>query len=295
MNVYHLELFYHVVLHKGVSQAARALGREQPTLSRQINDLEDSLGTRLYHRRPFRLTDRGETLFRAIEPFFSSLPRIEARVRGAEVIRIGASAIVLTSHLPAVEKRVRKQFPDLRLVLREANQPQLLQWLERGEIDLAITLLPRDLPQKVFSQALVTMPMVLLVPKSSPVRTAAQLWKQGEARESLICLTPDELVCRAFQETLEQMQVDWRPHIEVGSLDLVEHYVLLGYGVGLAMQVPGKPLSAKLRAVPLPGFPVMTLGMLWRDSGDRLLRAFREETEARAKPFSHTLANLSPT
>jgi DNA-binding transcriptional LysR family regulator len=283
MNIHQLELFYHVVVNQGVSQAARALDKEQPTLSKQVNDLEDFLGTRLYHRRPFGLTERGEILFRAIEPFFRGLPKLEASVKGHDSVRIGASPIVLMHHLPAVEKQVRKQFPGLHLVLRESNQPQLLQWLDRGEIDLAITLLPSEVPQKIFVQRLLDIPLILLVPRASRLRSADQLWKQEEVRETLICLTQDETVYRVFQEVLKRMDVEWRPGIEVSSLELVEHYVQEGYGIGLAVRVPGIRLSPKLRAIDLPDFPALPLGMLWRDNQDRLLRAFREASAARAR------------
>jgi DNA-binding transcriptional LysR family regulator len=283
MNVHQLELFYHVVVHQGVSQAAKALDKEQPTLSKQIKDLEDYLRTRLYRRRPFGLTERGETLFRAIEPFFRDMPKLEAKVRGGDSIRIGASPIILIDHLPAVEKQVRKQFPDLRLVLRESNQPQLVESLEREEIDLAITLLPAEVPQKVFSRPLLQIPLILLVPGASRLRSAEELWRQSEIQENLICLARDEIICREFQETLARMEIEWRPRIEVGSINLAEHYVLKGYGIGLTVRVPGTRLPPKLRPIDLPNFPVLTMGMLWRDNQDPLLRAFREQVQARAK------------
>jgi DNA-binding transcriptional LysR family regulator len=286
MNIYHLELFYHVVVHQGVSEAARALDKEQPTLSKQINDLEDYLRVRLYHRRPFKLTDKGEVLFRAIERFFQDLPRLEQQVKGGDTIRIGASPIVLTHHLPAVEKRVRRQFPNLHLVLRESNQPQLIRWVEHGDIDLAVTLLPRELPQKVFAKPLLELTLVLLVPRKSKLASAGQLWQQPEIHENLISLTPDEMVCREFQSTLKQREVEWRPQIEVGSLHLVDHYVQEGYGIGLSVRVPGIALSPKLRALELPDFPTVPLGMIWRDDQDKLLRAFRLEVEERARELA---------
>ncbi len=282
MNVHQLELFFHVVVNQGVSPAARALDKEQPTLSKQINDLEDSLCAKLYHRRPFRLTEKGEILFRAIEPFFRSLPRLEQQAKGGDSIRIGASPIFLRDHLPCVERQVRKTFPNLRLVLRESNQPQLLQDVERGEIDLAITLLPGKLPQKIFSRLLFQLRLILLVPKNLKLNSASELWKHPEIDEPLICLTPDELVCREFQQTLKRMEIEWRPRIEVGSLDLVAHYVQEGYGIGLSLQIPGVKLSRKLRAIELPGFPAIPLGLLWRDNQDKLVRAFRECVEERA-------------
>ena len=287
MNVHQLELFYHVVVHQGVSQAARVLDKEQPTLSKQINDLEDALRVKLYFRRPFKLTEKGEVLFRSIEPFFQQLPKLEEMVKGGDLLRIGASPIVLMHHLPAVEQAVRKTFPKLHLLLREASQPQLLQMLDRGEIDLAITLLPAELPAKVFSRELLRISPTLIVPKKSHLASAEALWAQPEIEQSLICLTADEMLCRTFQQELKRRDLEWRPRIEVGSLGLVEHYVQLGYGIGLSLRLPGVRLSPKLRALELPGFPDLPLGMLWRDDLDKLLRAFRAEVQNRAAQISH--------
>jgi DNA-binding transcriptional LysR family regulator len=181
-----------------------------------------------------------------------------------------------------VEKQVRKTFPNLHLVLRESNQPQLLQDIERGEIDLAITLLPGGLPQKIFAKPLHQLPLILLVLKKHKLISAAELWRHSEIDEPLICLTPEELVCREFQQTLKRMEIEWRPRIEVGSLDLVAHYVQQGYGIGLSLRIPGVKLSPKLRAIELPDFPTIPLGLLWRDNQDKLVRTFRERVEERA-------------
>jgi DNA-binding transcriptional LysR family regulator len=282
MNVHQLELFFHVVLHQGVSPAARALEKEQPTLSRQINDLELSLCAKLYHRRPFRLTEKGEILFRSIEPFFRSLPRLEQQVKGGDLIRIGASPIFLSDHLPAIERQVRKAFPNLHLVLCESNQPQLLQKIERGEIDLAITVLPGELPGKIFARPLHSLPLILLAPKKHKLLSAAQLWARPPINEPLICLAPEEMICRQFQQTLQRMAIQWRPRMEVGSLDLVARYVQEGYGIGLSVRIPGVQLPPKVRSIALPDFPVIPLGLLWRDNQDKLVRAFRESIEERA-------------
>lgn len=262
MNIHQLELFYHLALNEGVSAAARALDKEQPTISKQINDLENGLHVKLYHRRPFRLTKEGETLFRGIEPFFRNLDKLEAQVRGGDCIRIGASPVILAEHLPGNEKEVRRQIPHLHIVLREANQPQLVQWVERGEIDLAITLLPDEIPQKTFAQPLLPMPLVLLTLKTNPLRSADQLWKQSEINEPLVCLAPDDLVCRLLQSALIRLGVQLRPAAEVASLDLVAQYVLRGYGIGLGVRTPSSKLSPKLRRIELPDIPAPSLGML---------------------------------
>ena len=61
MNIHHLELFYYVATHRGVSAAARHIpyGIQQPAISAQILQLEQQLGVALFRRRPFDLTDEG--------------------------------------------------------------------------------------------------------------------------------------------------------------------------------------------------------------------------------------------
>ena len=65
MNIHHLELFYYVARHGGISEAVRHMpyGIQQPAISGQVGALEDYLGTTLFHRRPFALTPAGEELF----------------------------------------------------------------------------------------------------------------------------------------------------------------------------------------------------------------------------------------
>src|SRR6185295_5128813 len=145
MNIHHLELFYYVARHHGISEAVRNIpyGIQQPAVSGQIIQLEEFLGVTLFQRRPFQLTPAGQELFEFIEPFFSNLDAIATKLQGGEAhqIRIGASEVVLRDHLPGPVQNVRKKFPKLKLTLRDGYQPQLEAWIENQEIDIAITLL----------------------------------------------------------------------------------------------------------------------------------------------------------
>ena len=87
MNIHHLELFYYVAKHGGVSAAARKMpyGIQQPAISAQVLRLEQELGVTLFQRRPFRLTNPGDELYRFIEPFFGGLPELSRRLRGGLV------------------------------------------------------------------------------------------------------------------------------------------------------------------------------------------------------------------
>src|SRR5512143_2317127 len=75
MNVHHLELFYYVARHGGISRAVRHMpyGIQQPAVSSQILMLEQDLGKKLFDRTPFNLTAEGEQLYAFVRPFFENL------------------------------------------------------------------------------------------------------------------------------------------------------------------------------------------------------------------------------
>lgn len=77
MNVHHLELFYYVAKHGGISAAVRQIpyGIQQPAVSSQIRALEENAGAVLFERSPFRLTPAGEKLFLTSRPSLKTWPR----------------------------------------------------------------------------------------------------------------------------------------------------------------------------------------------------------------------------
>jgi DNA-binding transcriptional LysR family regulator len=247
MNVHHLELFYYVAKHGGISEAVRNIpyGIQQPAVSGQIIQLEEYLGLTLFRRRPFELTSAGVELFQFIEPFFGKLDSITARLQGGTEhrIRVGASEIVLRDHLPALVDKVRKQFPDLKLTLREGYQPQLETWLERQEIDLALTLIQGKPPTGTQALELLKLPLILLVNKNNKLKSADELWKRARIDEPLICLTPSEAIRKNFKQGLSRLGIDWNPGLDANSLNLIETYVASGYGIFISIKVTNIKVS----------------------------------------------------
>src|SRR5690349_16007643 len=254
MNIHHLELFYFVAKHGGISEAVRNIpyGIQQPAVSGQVGQLEEYLGVTLFQRRPFALTPPGEKLFKFIQPFFSNLDTVANELQGGKErqIRVGASTIVLRDHLPQLFQRMRKKFPNLKIGLREGYQAELEGLLQKEELDLAVTLIEKKSSAGIRTVSLLELPLMLLVEKSSPINNAEQLWKKDKIDESLICLPNAEAMCRNFQQALTRMGVDWFPSIEVSSIDLIETYVANGFGIGLSVQVPNGRLSPDVRSVP---------------------------------------------
>jgi DNA-binding transcriptional LysR family regulator len=279
MNVHHLELFYYVAKHGGIMPAVRNIpyGIQQPAVSAQVAQLEEFLGVTLFQRRPFALTVEGEKLYQFIQPFFANLDKIAGELQGGQLrhVRIGASTIVLRDHLPG-----------LLLSLREGYRAHLESLLQRDEIDLAVTLIEKKPSPGFNSLTLLELPMVLLVEKNSRIKSAEELWARDKINEPLICLPVSESLSKNFLQQLNELGVDWFPSIEASSVDLVETYVANGLGIGMSVAIPKKPLSANVRALPLPGFPPVVIGALWRGRTTPLLQAFFDELKLRAKQLA---------
>lgn len=287
MNVHHLELFYYVARFGGISEAVRNIpyGIQQPAVSSQVIQLEEFLGVTLFQRRPFELTPAGDELYQFIAPFFGNLERMTEKLQGgtAHSIRIGASEIILRDHLPDMVQEVRKKFPRLKLVLREGYQPQLEQWLDRQEIDLAFTLLNQKAPGGSKTQRLLDLPLVLLIEKGSKLQSADDLWQRDKIDEPLISLPANEMICKSFQQELSRRGVDWFPSIEVSSLNLVETYVARGYGIGLSLALPQTRPAPGVRPLVLRDFPPVTIGAIWAGKPTPLTTAFVEAAQKHVK------------
>lgn len=290
MNVHHLELFYYVARHGGIMPAVRNIpyGIQQPAVSAQVAQLEEFLGVTLFQRRPFALTPAGEKLYAFCAPFFANLEKLAAEFQGGQArhFRIGASTIVLRDHLPQLLQGAHKKFPGLKVSLREGFPAQLAELLERDEIDLVITLVERKPPAGFHSQVLMELPLVLLVEKSSRLKTAAELWARDKITDSLICLPTTEALTRNFLTRLSELGVDWFPTVEASSVDLIETYVANGLGIGLGVAVPKRTLPANVRALPLDDFPPALIGALWRGKNTPLLAAFLDMARQRAKEIA---------
>ena len=287
MNIHHLELFYYVARHGGIMEAVRNIpyGIQQPAISGQVAQLEEHLGVTLFRRRPFALTPDGEKLYKFIFPFFSNIEKVTSEMQGGEAhhIRIGASSIILRDHLPSLLRGMRKKFPTLKISLREGYPVYLENLLAKEEIDLAVTLIEKKAPVGIHTRELMELPMVLLVEKSSGLTSAEQLWKRDKIDDPLICLPPGELLCKQFQQKLTELGVDWFPSIEASSADLVETYVANGLGIGVSVAIPKKALPENIRVLPLPDFPPVVIGAMWRGRTTQLLQVFLNEFQARAK------------
>ena len=282
MNVHHLELFYYVARHGGISAAVRHIpyGIQQPAVSGQMGKLEEDAGAKLFERSPFRLTPAGEQLFAHVGPFFEKLGSLagELRAESQPELRLGGSELVLRDHVPSVMRRVRTRYPKVRLSLHTGHQVQVEEWLRDGVIDLAITSANARPPARLRQLALVEIPLVLLVHRTAPWKNAAELWARKKIPEPLVGQPASTSVMQGFQRDLRRRRVTWPQAVEATSVELVLHYVANGEGFGVVNRAAlGRVKHRDVRALPLDDFAPMRMAVVWRGEPTSLIRAVAEE------------------
>ncbi len=285
MNVHHLELFYYVAKYEGITSAVRRMpyGIQQPAVSGQMLNLERELEVQLFQRRPFVLTPAGEELYNYVYPFFSRMEETRERIcgEGQDHLRLAAPTSVLANHLPEVLAKLRGEYPRLRLTLRELPAPGAESALLKQQADVAVTLLDENPSPAIKTEKLIELPLALLTPKGSKVKTFEQLRQRAleqdyRISEPLVSLLPDEAVAKLFQQGLADQHLVWQPCVEVTTLDLVMSYVAGGFGYGLSLDLPQSVLPKNVQRTVLDGFPPLKIGLMHLGNLSPLAKRFRE-------------------
>ena len=137
-----LNYFLTVAQEGNFSRAAEKLHLSQPTLSRQIKDMEEEYGKVLLIREPRRivLTDEGELLRRRAEEILSLVEKTEGELLSNDRsisgdIRIGAGESVNFSLVMQVAKEIRNTYPGIRFHIISGDGETTMHRLDRGLID----------------------------------------------------------------------------------------------------------------------------------------------------------------
>lgn len=140
-----LQYFLAVAREQSISGAAEALHLSQPTLSRQLKDLEEELGKQLFIRgnRKITLTEEGMLLRKRAEEITELIKKTENEISQSEDaiagdITIGAAEAKSVRFLAQVAKTLQNQYPLIRLHVISGDRSAVMEQLSKGLIDFAL-------------------------------------------------------------------------------------------------------------------------------------------------------------
>ena len=140
-----LRAFRLVAQHRNFTRAAEALFITPSGLSVLIKELEGRIGFRLFDRttRHVELTSHGRQLLaviqRSLEELDAAIANIGRSARGShQVISLGTTPLVAANILPPAMREFRRQRPEIRVQLFDADLPTLIKKVESGELDMSL-------------------------------------------------------------------------------------------------------------------------------------------------------------
>lgn len=155
MEIRVLKYFLAVAREENISRAAENLHITQPTLSRQISQLEDELGTKLFERgKHLKLTEAGTLLRRRAEEVTELVDKIESDFSApSEIsgrISIGEGALSSSEILMKTMIRFRERWPKVQYEIYSNTSDYIKEQLDKGLCDFGLLLEPIDIEKYDF-------------------------------------------------------------------------------------------------------------------------------------------------
>jgi LysR family nitrogen assimilation transcriptional regulator len=149
MNLRTLRYFIAIADAGSQTAAAAAIPIAQPALTRQLRELESEMGVQLLQRMPrgVRLTQAGVTFYESAQRILAESMRLRQRLSHGQhlaqsTVVLGASPTLARVLLPGLLENCFNTLDGIELRTREAFTPALMDWLEKGVIDMAIVTNP---------------------------------------------------------------------------------------------------------------------------------------------------------
>lgn len=140
-----LNYFLAIAREENFTKAANILHVTQPTLSRQISDLEEELGVKLFIRsnHNIRLTEDGMMLKRRAQEILSLADKTKQEFLQKDenlsgTVSIGCGEFLSTTYLAKIISRFRKKHPNVRYEIYSGNAGNIRDYIERGLLDVGI-------------------------------------------------------------------------------------------------------------------------------------------------------------
>ncbi|MGE0211709.1 MAG: LysR substrate-binding domain-containing protein [Parvibaculaceae bacterium] len=236
MDLHQLRTLKHVAELGSLSRAADRLRIAQPALSRQIRLLEEELGTALFerHGRGMVITETGREVLKHALRIMAEVEELRAKVDEAAGPLSGRvvlgmpptiSEIITVPLVRAFDVR----HPEVELSFVSAFSGYLLDWQQRGELDLAVLYDPQT-TRSLRTRPLLLESFYLFGPSDAGFQQHQPLRFAELAGRPLVLPGPRHAMRSIFQRCAAEAGIQLKVRIEVDSLSAMKDLVRSGYG-----------------------------------------------------------------
>lgn len=223
MEIRVLRYFLAIAREENMTRAAKYLHVTQPTLSKQIKQLEEEIGKKLFIRSNYsiKLTDEGLLLRKRAEDILSMVDKTMEEFQALDDITggdiyIGAAESESFSYFATVAKDLQLQYPNVKFHLYSGNTEVIAERLDRGLLDFAIIVQEVDLSKYNYIKIPTSDTWGVIMRKDSPLAKKEYITIEDLIDLPLIVsrqgITED--YPKLFKEKLDQLHI-------VATFDLI--------------------------------------------------------------------------
>src|SRR5260221_1771227 len=261
MELRHLRYFVAVAEAKSITvAAARRLRTAQPSLSRQLRELETEVGAKLMIRsaRGIELTAAGKTF---LDHARVALAQVEAAASAARraahpeerTLALGFLSGCEPEWLPGVMHVFREELPGFEVTISSKHSPQLADGLTTGKLDAAFLRPEERYPDLVY-KVLVKEPLIVVLPSDHRLASRKAIGLKDLAGETFIGMADQAPVLRSIVEDyIRRSGVDLEPTHKVEYLSMAMSLVASTRGVALLPDYARNFLTLSVISRPLAG------------------------------------------
>ncbi|WP_125143418.1 LysR family transcriptional regulator [Clostridium transplantifaecale] len=271
MDIRVLRYFLAVTREESISGAAESLHMTQPTLSRQLMDLEEEIGKKLLIRgnRRITLTEEGMLLRKRATEILDLVDKTEAELMAPDEavggdIYIGGGETDAMRYIARIATDLQKSCPQIRYHLFSGNADDVTERLDKGLLDFGILIEPADMKKYDYIRLPATDTWGLLMPKDCPLASRASI-RSKDLREIPIITSRQTLTGNAFSGWLG---TDYEKLNIVATYNLVYNASLMvdeGMGYALCLdKLVNTSENSRLCFRPLEPRMEAHLNMVWK-------------------------------
>lgn len=217
MEIRVLRYFISVVREESITRAAQVLHITQPTLSRQMAQMEDEMGVKLFVRgkRKIALTNEGLLLFRRAEEILELVDKTEKELTAQEanvegMVSVGCGDIAAVQLLPALIREFNAKYPKVNFNFYTATADMIMQRMDRGLTDVGLLMEPLSMERCDFIRLSNAEQWVVAMHPDSPLAKKGAITAEDLRHEPLIMphrLTIQAELANWFGDAYSQLHV----------------------------------------------------------------------------------------
>ncbi len=281
MNPRQLRYFIAIATEGTFTKASAKLRVAQPALSRQMNLLEEELGTPLLvrHRRGVGLTDAGAALLERARPLLVSLDRVQSEIRDysaapSGALRIGCTPTLTSRLLVDPVRHILTAFPKVSVQIQDGVSHQLCRAVLSDELDAAIV--SENLAESFLAAEALFDEQVWLFGPPEKRKRRAEIALGQIASVPMITARAPQTTRRLVDRALAQIGLKLNVVAESDSIPATRELLIANVGHTVA---PYSALIADVEAGLISGRPIEDCRIrrsLVRRNDRPMSRAFRE-------------------